>query len=521
MREPAISERMSSRGARKLILALLVILAGCAVLPRRPPAVSMLSLPASETGPLANIHNEIIAVRGEDASAFLPLVSARDAMLFRLLLIDEATTSIDLQYFIWSSDEAGRLLLSRLFAAARRGVRVRLLVDNIFLQGSNRTLASLGYEPNFLLKVYNPNRIRESWLGSLGEFILNFGELNRRMHNKVMVVDGHVAIAGGRNIGNAYFGLSEEYNFRDLDALIVGPIVPEVAEAFDEYWNAEIAYPAESMSSRAEPEDLEAYLEGLHDFLEERSSRLASYTEREARDLLDLDDLRQRFEKGRGYFLQDTPVELEGERVRLVDLIGFAASETTEELLVVSPYLIPRGRFLESIASLVAKGIEVNILTGSLGANNHTLAHAHYRKYRRALLGTGASLYEFRHDPSPAIRSITDVPPVEAGFVSLHTKLLVSDRSECFVGSLNLDPRAVEINTENGVLVVSEPFCGLLATHVEMLLEPENAWGVELDDRGSIRWRSGDTILSRQPARRMSQRIADFFYRWLPVESQI
>jgi len=467
------------------------------------------------------VHDEIIAARGVDASAFLPLVSARDAMLFRLLMVEQATTSIDLQYFIWSNDEVGRLLLSRLFAAARRGVRVRLLVDNIFLKGSNRQLAAFGYQPGFHLKVYNPNRVRESGLGTLGEFMLNFGELNRRMHNKVMVVDGHMAIAGGRNIGNAYFGLSERYNFRDLDALIVGPVVPEIATAFDEYWNAEIAYPAEAMSSRAKPEDLAAYLKFVDRFLEENSSRLASYVGGEPGALLDLDDLRKRLEEGRAYFLQDDPVEVEGERVRLMDMIDYVASETTKELLIVSPYLIPRGDFLEELKFVAERGLELKILTGSLGANNHTMAHSHYRKYRRALLDSGAALYEFRHDPSPEIRAITDVPPVEAGFLSLHTKVLVLDRAECFVGSLNPDPRAMEINTENGVFIVSEDFCGTIATHVEKLLEPANAWRVELDEKGRMRWRAGDETRTRQPARRFSQRIADFFYRWLPIEGQI
>ena len=122
---------------------------------------------------------------------------------------------------------------------------------------------------------------------------------------------------------------------------------------------------------------------------------------------------------------------------------------------------------------------------------------------------------------SQAVAATTDVAPVEAGFISLHTKVLVSDRTECFVGSLNIDPRAIEINTENGILVVSESFCGELATHVEGLLAPSNAWRVELDERGKMRWQAGDETLKRQPARRFSQRIADFFYRWLPIESQL
>jgi len=508
--------------SRLIILTLsLGLLAGCTTLPKRPPLLVMSSLPPAESGMLSDFHDEIIAARGENASAFLPLVANRDALLFRLMLVERATTSIDMQYFIWSNDAAGQLLFSKLLEASDRGVRVRLLVDNIFLQATNRALASTGFQPNLHLKIYNPNRIRESKLGSLGEMMLNFEELNRRMHNKVMIVDGQMAILGGRNIGNAYFGLSDKYNFRDFDVLIVGPVVADLTEPFDEFWNAEIAYPAESMSRRATREGLDRLRENIERSLEENATRLASYFEGDPEDALDLDDLRERFEEGTGYFLQDTPVEVEGQRIRLIDMIDFARRETTESLLVVSPYLIPSEKFLENLQALAERGVDVKLLTGSLGSNNHTIAHSHYRKYRRALLATGASLYEFRHDPSSAIRDITDVAPVEAGFISLHTKVLVSDRAECFVGSLNLDPRAIEINTENGILVVSESFCGELATHVEGLLAPSNAWRVELDEMGKMRWRAGDETLKRQPARRFTQRIADFFYRWLPIESQL
>jgi putative cardiolipin synthase len=275
------------------------------------------------------------------------------------------------------------------------------------------------------------------------------------------------------------------------------------------------------MSRRATRDDLERFKERQGRLLAASASLLAAYPIDDPVAALDLDDLRARFEEGRGYFLQDTPVEVEGERVRLIDMIRYLAAETSEEMLIVSPYLIPRSRFLEHLEELSERGVEIKILTGSLGANNHTIAHSHYRKYRRALIATGASLYEFRHDPSAAIRAITDVPPVEADFISLHTKVLISDRTECFVGSLNLDPRAVEINTENGVFIVSEAFCGVIANHVEKLLDPSNSWRVELNEKGKMRWRSGDTTLKRQPARRVTQRIADFFYRWLPIESQL
>jgi len=188
---------------------------------------------------------------------------------------------------------------------------------------------------------------------------------------------------------------------------------------------------------------------------------------------------------------------------------------------MVTPYLIPVGNFLEELAEMSSEGVTVKILTGSLGANNHTVAHSHYKKYRRRILATGAELYEFRHDPSPAIRDAVDVPPVRATFISLHTKALVGDRKRCFVGSLNLDPRALEINTENGLYIQSTGLCGQLAEQFDSLMEPENAWHVYLNENHQLRWKSRAGTVAFQPARSFGQRIADFFCRLLPIESQL
>ena len=156
-----------------------------------------------------------------------------------------------------------------------------------------------------------------------------------------------------------------------------------------------------------------------------------------------------------------------------------------------------------------------------MGANSHTAAHSHYKKYRRPLLKIGAELYEFRHDPSPFIREIADVAPVHADFICLHVKSIVGNRDRCFVGSLNLDPRALEINTENGLFIDSEGLCGELADELHAMMRPENAWRVSMNKRDQVHWKSNSETLSIQPARNSWQRIADFFFRLLPIEDQI
>jgi putative cardiolipin synthase len=224
---------------------------------------------------------------------------------------------------------------------------------------------------------------------------------------------------------------------------------------------------------------------------------------------------------GEGHFLQDDPVEIDGKPFRLSDMLAYVAGPSMSELLVSSPYFIPDNTFLQELASDVDRGVAVKVLTGSLGSNNHTAAHSHYKKYRKRILDTGSELYEFHHEPSPMLRDLADVPPIEGEFISLHSKVIVADRRISFIGSLNLDPRAMVINTENGLLIESEVLAAQLVAIFETLIARENAWQVFADERGKLRWESTDGIVTRQPARTGGQRVSEFFLRLLPLEKQL
>jgi putative cardiolipin synthase len=341
------------------------------------------------------------------------------------------------------------------------------------------------------------------------------------MHNKLFVVDNHLAIVGGRNIGNSYFGLSKKYNFRDLDVLVGGPVLEEISHAFDEYWNVELAYPGGAMSRKARMEDLQLIREKTEEYLTEKRDVLASFSmdpRKWKEELLQLPCL---MEGGEAHFLQDVPISFDGEEHRLSDMLRYLSEPNHKELIVVTPYLIPMGDMLKNLTQLSSEGVRIKILTGSMGANNHTVAHSHYKKYRRRILATGAQLYEFRHDPSSAVRAISDAPPMDAAFICLHVKALVGDRKRSFVGSLNLDPRALKINTENGLYIQSEGLSKQLADHFDTLMAPENAWRVYLNEKNKLRWESSSGTVSTQPARSFGQRIADFFFRLLPIEGQL
>ena len=202
-------------------------------------------------------------------------------------------------------------------------------------------------------------------------------------------------------------------------------------------------------------------------------------------------------------------------------MLDYLAEPSHEELVMVSPYLIPVKGFLEGLKRLEDEGVNVKMLTGSMGANNHTIAHSHYKKYRRRILNAGSELFEFRHDPSAVMLEKSDVPPVQSKFVCLHVKAFVGDRRRCFIGSLNLDPRAIKLNTENGLYIESPLLAMELAREFELMMAPENAWRVFLNEEDKLRWESSAGTVSSQPARSFGQRISDFFFRLVPIEKQL
>jgi cardiolipin synthase C len=504
-----------------LLFFITSLLSGCASLPARPDIPYEAAFAPAESGLIAALSDRFSAEHGPDRSGFHLLIEAREALESRLALIDSATRSIDVQYFLWNGDEVGQLLFDRLLQAADRGVRVRIIVDDIWLGSSTRQLAALNAHPNLEIRVFNPNPSRDYLLWGALNYLASFRELNRRMHNKLMIVDNHVLLAGGRNIGNEYFGIGEKFNFIDLDVLAVGAVVGESSAAFDHYWNDEVVYPVSGWKVQLPAGTMAEVREVMSAYLEKDREKLAPF----AIDRRDwqtfIDAIAVSLIPGEAHFLQDNPVEIDGRDYRLVDMISYIADPTKEELILVSPYLIPVDRSLTEIKQMNADGARVRLLTNSLASTNHTFVNSHYGKYRLRILQSGSELYEFRSRPDDNIRALVDLGAEPAPFISLHAKAIVSDRRKCFIGSLNFDPRAIVINSENGVLIESPELAADLAGFLEELMEPENAWQLSIDDENKIEWKSADRVLSAQPTRGLLQSLVDFFGRFLPIESQL
>ena len=497
-------------------------LASCVEIPDVTDKPVSTARPAPSSGPLVATSKSLAKGRAKNESSMLLVAENKEALEWRLALIDSARSSIDIQLYLWHKSSSGRLLFDRLIKAAERGVRVRILVDDFLFQSSEKDIAAIcKHQPNLDIRIFNPTYLRGNPVGSAWEFLFNFSRLNRRMHNKTFTADRTMAIVGGRNISDEYYGLSENYNFFDLDVLVAGPVVADVSDGFDKFWNCADAYPGELLSSRGKPEDVARIKREISTALEaEENTRLRSFGIEPRSWDRELGRLRSRMVNGRAVFLQDDPSPEDDDRV-LVRKLSQMTKSQKGEVVFLSPYLIPSDGSISRLGEARDEGVKVGVLTPSLAANNQAAVHGHYKKKRGPLIDHGVYLFEMKNQPNEEIRSLVDTVPVRSKMVNLHGKAVVGDRNRCFVGSLNLDPRAVEINTESGLLIDSPKLSEELFSLIKRAAGPENAWRVKRDEKGRLSWSSGDVVMEGRPAAPFKKRVLSFIVGLLPIEGQL
>ncbi len=404
------------------------------------------------------------------------------ALDWRLRAIDSATESIDLQTFLWSVDTVGSMVLDHLVAAAERGVEVKLLVDDSFLLGKDDILLELVHHPNIEYRVYNPYKRRSNNVVTRQALNLaEFHRLDHRMHNKAMIVDNRIAIVGGRNLADEYFGLHAVANFRDLEVMVGGPIVLDVSAEFDNYWNDRWAVPVESLTHvRHTAADLDAARDvrdaNIHIHAEQTGAeRLGSWRE-----------LISNAVDGTATLFADKPPEENpakaGEApVQVAHALMQMLDAASEEVLIVSAYLIPTPELEGAVERAVNRGVRIRMLTNSIRSNNHLTAHSAYRNHIRGLLDSGAELHEVRIDATD--RDIYMLSPIEQKQLALHAKALVIDDDKVFIGSANLDPRSLRINTEMGFLIESEALNAEVRDAVTPDFSKTNSWQLQIDEQ--------------------------------------
>ena len=504
-------------------LGMVLFLGGCASLPETlPQGTPGYALAAQPDGVLASIEERLSEQAGPAQSGFHLLNSNEAGLRWRLALIDSAKHSLDLQYYVWWGDESGDLLMKRVIDAADRGVKVRLILDDLSTMLEDEShpklrdtdAALIDAHPNLAIRLFNPWRSRP--LGSRAlEMLDRMERLNHRMHNKLLIADNRATILGGRNIGNEYFGLSPTFNFRDLDILGVGPVVQQASQVFDRFWNSEWVVPVAELNLDETPNDLrEEYREMRRALASAPALARFQIGRRSWEKPLDAAASKMHIGTSRMHTDIPDPGTLAH---HMPAAIRALLGKATSEILITNAYIIPGEHAIGRMREQTANGVRIRMLTNSLASHDVPAVNSHYKRWRKPLLDAGIELYEAR--PDAAVRSlIVDTPPTQAEYMGLHMKAMVIDRRHVFVGSMNLDPRSWEINSEMGIVVDSPGLGEELAQVMDRDMGPENAWLVSRNNDGRVTWSDGEEVFTRQPARNFWQRVEDVLFMAFPGE---
>ncbi len=527
---------MSGRYKNITLLFATFFLMACAQLPQAVDRTP--SLYIKNTATTTDLGRAIapLQARHENQSGIYPLTEGLDAYFARLALIDVAEKSLDVQYYIWHNDDTGRLLLYSLLKAADRGIRVRILLDDINSAGIEAQLQMADRHPNIEVHLFNPFAARD-FRGM--DFLTRFSEVNRRMHNKSLTADNQASIIGGRNIGDEYFQARPDLEFGDLDVIAIGLVVDEVSRAFDLYYNSETVIPISAFDNNtATDADLEILRESLEKFsLEMESSQYAARL-RKTEIAKQLIEGELAYSWGQAHIIYDHPDKALGKSAEetdyLLNLLAPVLKGVEHELLLISPYFIPGDEGVDFLGSLVKRGVRVRILTNSLAANDVSIVHSGYSRYRMAMLEAGIELFELKPGAKPKKREHSSLG--SSSRASLHAKSFVFDRKQIFVGSLNLDPRSIEINTEIGLVIEVPQLAAkfgqwfdtempVQAWHLQRVKLPANEDEDRDFDEYVIHWleQKGDEqiIYDSEPQVSAWKLFTVWFYSLLPVESQL
>jgi putative cardiolipin synthase len=511
-----------------LVILALVVVGGCATLPvdfEKPESYAYTDTDDTRLGRAR--RDEINAHPGQ--SGFLLLGNGLDAFLARALLAEKAERSIDAQYYLYHDDLIGRLLTDLLLRAANRGVRVRVLVDDMDREGRDLGAAVADSHPNMEVRLFNPFSRKTN---RIVQFVTRSGSVTRRMHNKSFTVDNQVTILGGRNIGDEYFEADPDLAFSDLDVLAIGPVVKEVSASFDKYWNDELAFPAIALRDKEPtPQEIELKHEQLYQFIVQHrdSAYVQSLEKSELANTIRRGQVRYHW--GKADVIYDQPEKIQHDfdqtQYHLAPKLEPYFEGVTQELIIFTPYFVPGKSGTAFLQQLCEQGVRVRILTNSLASNDVAIVHSGYAKYRKDMLRAGVELYEMNKILSKEQRKKIK-GRAGSSAASLHTKSFVFDRKHVFIGSLNLDPRAVHHNTEIGVVFNSKEIANEMGEWFDQNIE-KVAFRLELQKN----WNGTDKIVWHglndgkqevfkvEPHTSFWQRLGIGFLSILPIESQL
>ncbi len=514
-----------------LSCSLVLTLSACSTLPKQQtqPVEYAFNTPTDDTS-LAKI---VLPLREQNPNltGYHVLYDPLEALAARIELINKAEKSLDLQYYIWDNDKIGALALHAMIKAADRGVKIRLLVDDNNAKKMEGIYMALDQHANIDVKLYNPYRFRHF---RPVDMVLDLKRINRRMHNKSFIADNQIALIGGRNMSNQYYNVSDNYQFSDVDVMLVGAASDEIIHSFDEYWNDDYAFPVRQLvNPRHYSLRFDSLKQQLDDYNQEAT--VVNYLDLANRSHAFDDWLNNKiqFDWVKAEVVKDSPSKIKS-KAKKEEHLNFQLlnrlDKPEQSVDIVSAYFVPEKKGAERLKNLSADGVKVRVLTNSFQANDVPLVHAFYSKYRQDLLEHDVQLYEFLSRPDAENLNTNTKELAEKSKVSLkglsrsslHAKLMAIDEKQVFIGSFNFDPRSAYLNTEIGVLLNSPRLAK--AVHYTM---DENlskyAYKLVLNADQQINWKiklsNGQTrIYPREPKIKWWQKAGVKFVSWLPLE---
>jgi putative cardiolipin synthase len=511
-----------ARGAAAGAFVVALLLGSCTSLP--PPqnrsVTHAIEAPADSRlraaiDPLAAAHPTLTGI--------YPLKDGPGAFAARVALIDVAVSSVDVQYYIWHDDLTGRLMFDALRRAAERGVRIRLLLDDLTTRGGlDDSIAALLTYPGVEVRLFNP--FKQRTVRGLG-FLTDFSRLNRRMHNKSLTVDGVATIVGGRNVADEYFQAGDDFGYVDLDVLAVGAAVADVARSFDQFWRSDSSYPATQLLEPASAKEASRRVQFWQSARQEPAAARYAAAIQSSQLVRELSARELHLEWAPAHVVADDAAKGLGKTAKGDELLQQFQLQlrhrVATEFLIVSPFFVPRTAGQEMLVGFAQRGVHVKVLTNGAESADVAAAVAAYRTYRKALLQAGVELFELKRRAavaSSAEREDTDE--------SLHAKTIGIDRAQIFVGSFNFDPRSANLNTEIGLVIDSPSLATALSQAFEEVV-PTVAYQVQLDSAGQLAWHDrgadghGARALTDEPGAGFWRRMWLGFLAVLPIEGNL
>lgn len=515
----------------------LVSLTSCTSLPDRPHTQASIAL-TQQVHSLKNqdqttsVGNHLSQAIGEQTakhpslSGYYPIATGANAFAARSILADMATKTIDVQYYIWHNDEAGQLMLKDLWEAAERGVLVRFLLDDFNNNPKlDELLAHFDAHPNIAVRLVNPASQRR-W--RFVNFLTNPQRMNRRMHNKSMTFDGRISILGGRNIGNEYLNNGDQSQFADLDVLLIGPVVADIAKSFDDYWDAGFSYDIGTLMDKPQGDFLSALEVDVNrkQRASEEEQALRTYRQAVADSTIGQDLLNKQlaFRWAVIDFLADDAKKLQGDIGQeglLVSKLRQKLGTPTRQFSVVSSYFVPTDAGTKGLIDLANQGVKINILTNSYDATDVGAVHSGYAHHRKSLLKSGIRLYELKSTARRDDGKDNKLWRTRGRTTtSLHAKAFAIDGHKVFIGSYNVDPRSANINSELGVLIYDNRLASRLHDAFSDTMKNQ-AYEVILND-GKLQWHTiengQEQILDNEPNMHLSDKLGVAALYLLPID---